>query len=664
MSSIPLLFQILLSALLFYSSFVSIYINFIKKQFDFLSWFFSFSLCAFCLLLCYHIYCRIKTKLLKKDSFQKLLNKKTFSILFICLISLWIGFFNVQSQYPRGLQVSEIGQFSDSNNVMEYSRKQQQPPLDYYFSSFSRQLSESKFSIRFHTMLFYLLLCLALPLGLYYYSSFLISILGSLLFLINHVIRLHSVDARPLNLALLTGFLFLFFYISFYQSKGKPSLIPIFCSQYLFILSTGLQPVIFSITLFLSSFWLFFYSQKETFKKLFLSHIITAVLSFPFYFKMLTFAQSAKKFKEMSLPSITHYLSDWNLSQLIQKYFFSFYDKMFLSFWYPLVGGLLLIIIKQKTDKKTLLLLSSTVIFPLIFDVLFSVGIRYPSHSWYFIVFSLFLIFSFACIGHFLNNYLKQKQYYFYLLIPFLILFFGNAYLQILEIKNKSRFNYPYRDNSIERVYDYLKEKGNPQDFILELKLIPILSADFIDEIRLQQSLFHDPKTHPAFIQKIIQYTKEPPFFYENDSLQAYYNNKNNYKKNKNQKIFFISHRVIINREDFSYQVLSQLLPEQRIGRFVVFELSLSSKNKDQEYTRFLYKIKDKTPKKYQSPLLETLLYYSHKRNKRTKFNSLLNEYKEIKNHLPEYSKNSDLKYPVHFDHQRRIKYFETLNWN
>ncbi|MCZ0931622.1 MAG: hypothetical protein OXJ52_00495 [Oligoflexia bacterium] len=373
---------------------------------------------------------------IKKDSLQKLLNKKTFFISVICLISLLIGFFNVYSQYPRGLQVSEIGQFSNSENVMEDSYKQQQPPLDYYFSDFSRQLlSESKFAVRFHAMLFYLLLCLALPLGLYYHSSLLISVLGSLLFSINHITRLRSVDARPLNLALLTGFLFLFFYINFYQSKGKQSLIPVLCSQYLFILSIGLQPVIFVIALFLSSFWLFLYSQRETFKKLFLSHIITAVLSFPFYFKMLMFAKSAEKFREMSFPSIIHYLNEWSLSQFIGKYFFTFYDKMFLSFFYPFLGGFLLIIIKQKTDKKTLLLLSSTVIFPLIFDVLFSVGIHYHNRHWYFIVLSLFLIFSFACIGHFLNNYLKQKKYYFYLLIPFLILFSGNVYLQILEIK-------------------------------------------------------------------------------------------------------------------------------------------------------------------------------------------------------------------------------------
>ena len=665
MTVIYSLFQIFLSVLLFYASFVSIYINFSKKQFDFLSLFFSLSLCALCFLLFYHIYKSIKRSAFKKELTKKL-NKKSLWLLSLCFLSLLIGFFNVQSQYPRGLHIAESGQFGMAyhNITIEGASTQQQPPLDYYFSAFSSQLFHtSKFSARFHTMLFYLLICLILPLGLYYYSSFLISALGSLLFLINHVIRLHAVDGRPLNLALLTGFLFLFFYINFFNSKQKQPLIPILCSQYLFTLSIGLQPIVFSMTLFLSSFWLFLYSQKEIFKKLFLSHTITALLSFPFYLKMLLYAKSAEKFKDFSSSSIIHHLSEWKWPVFIQKYFFTFYDQMFLSFLFPILGWLFLTVTKQKADKKILILFSSAVIFPLLFDALWLISIRYHSNSWYFIVFSLFLIFLFVFTCQFLNSYLKQNKSYYFILIPFLVLFAGSAYSQAIKIKNKTRFYFPYLDNSVEEVYDYLKEKESSGDFILELKLIPILKNGFLNEIYQEKLFFYEPRFHPIFIKKRIIYTNKPPFFYERNHFNTYYIDKTHYKKNKNQKIFFTITRPGIH-DDISEQALSQLLPKKTIGRFAVFEFTLSSKNKEQEYIRFLQKIKDKTPKRYQASLLETLLYYSYKQQKKIEFNKLLEEYKKIRSHLPKYTKNPDLKYPIHFDHKRRVTYFEGLNWN
>ena len=666
MSFIPLLFQVFLSALLFYSSFVSVYINLTKKQFDFLSLFFSFSLCSLCLLLFYHVYQNIKQELSKKDTTK--INKNITPLpsyfLAVCFISLLIGFFNVHSQYPRDLTQPESYQFRDSNqfNTINTSYIQQQPPLDYYFSALSGQLFHaSKFSVRFHTMLFYLLLCLILPLGLYYYSSLLVSSLGSLLFLINHITKLHAVDARPLNLALLTGFFFLFFYINFFHSKQKQSLTPIICSQYLFILSIGLQPVIFVITLFLSSFLPLFYSKKEIFKKLFLSHIITAILSSPFYFKILAFGNEASKFKEISLSSIGHYFSKWNIFHFVQKYFFTFYDKISLSFFLPLLGWILLVMLKkQKPDKKTLLLLSSVILFPLLFDALFSIGIWYHNNNWYFITFSLFLIFFFIFICQSLDSYLKHKKYYLYILIPFLILFSGNIYLQTLKIKKETK-SLVHDVNSIEKVYDYLKENGSSEDFCLEISLRPPLNGYSLN-ISTQQIFFYDSKSTPTIVLKWIQYTKEPPFFSESVSLQIYYINWNTEKSyKKSQKVFFISHRKA-KMEDISEQILSQLLPKKLIGQFAVFELTLSNTNKEQEYIHFLHKIKDKTPKKYQISLLETLIYYSYKKKDKTEFNKLLQEYKELKSYLPKYS--SSFKYPIHFDHQRRIKFFESLNWN
>ena len=321
---IYILFKIFLSLLLYYASFVSIYMSFIKnKQYDLLTVFFVLTLCLFSAFSFYRVYGFIKSNLsksfmsIKSIQTMKLFIKKNFQnnqialvILTLSLISFFIGFFNIYTQYSRGLENPELAQYfsSLSNNIVDGSKKQQQPPLDYYFTAFSQSVfGDSKFAVRFHAMSFYLILSFILPLGLYFFcSSIWITIIGSLLFLFNHVIRLHSVDARPLNLALLTGFLFLFFYLSYCKSNSnceikKDSIFPILASQYLFVVSIGLQPVIFIVSLFLSSFSLLLVNKKTIFKRLFITNIITAILTAPFYFNMFLFGKSAYKFKKVSL---------------------------------------------------------------------------------------------------------------------------------------------------------------------------------------------------------------------------------------------------------------------------------------------------------------------------------------------------------------------------
>ena len=594
------------------------------------------------------------------------------------MASFLIGFFNVSSQYSRDITQTEAYQFKHANqyNTIIESYKQQQTPLDYYFSNFSGKLFKyNKFAVRFHTVYFYLLLCLLLPLGLYYYSSILPASLASLLFLTNPIISFRSIDARPLNLSLLTGFLFLFFYIQFFQSKQSRQrlgdnlekkqnpFIPVLASQYLFILSVGLQPIIFVTTLFISSFSLLLYSEKETFKRLFLSHIITAGLSFPFYLKMISYGHSASKFQADFVSSIYNYLSQWNLIHLIQKYFFTFYDKMSLSFLFLFLIWLLFVIFKKiKLDKKTTLLLSSIILFPLIFDCFFKTIIWHKTNNRYFITFSLLIIFSFCLICQSTFNYLKYKKYYFYILIPFLILFSSNIYLQNLQINQKITKHYPYGTNSIEKVYYYLQKNANPIDFAVEIFIRPPLYS-YSTNIIQRKEFYHKASVHPSIVIKWLQYTKSPPFFYENPHLQLFYINWSVNTYNKNQKIFFITHkRYTIYNDDISEEILSKFLPKKTIGEFNVFKLTLSSNNKQEEYIHFLNKLKNKTPKKYQSALLETLIYYSYRRKDKLEFNKLLKEYKNLKKYFPKYSKRFN--YPIHFDYQRRINFFESLEWD
>ena len=709
------IFRCILAILLCYSSFVSIYISFFKnKQFDFLTLFFTLTLFAFAVFSLQELYNRTlnainlilnvtQNSLLNiKNILQKIscifwnwpyiyskkqkdkdrsyipgLNKtdhdfrkqpfgiknpatnkkKWIGLLVLCLISLLIGFVNVASQYHRGVFFDEITQFSKgANNVIVGSYSQQQPPLDYYFSSFSHSLfGNNKFAIRFHAMLFYLVLSLTISLGLWFFcSSLWISALGTGLFLINHVIRLHAVNARPLALALFTGFLFLFFYLSYCSKRqtDKKSLFPVLASQYLFVMSIGLQPVIFIISLFISSFWLFPYNKKQIFTNLFLSNTVTAGLTLPFYLKMWEFGKSIRNFKIISWESINSYIANLDIFYFIEKYFFSFYEQMSLFFLMTLIGFFALALVKKSAEKLTVIILLSALLFPLIYDSVFNIFIFYPwFNDWYIITSSFFLILFVILFLTEINEYLKNKKLAVWLLLSFSILFLINIYNQIYAIKNETRFNFPYKNNTVEKTYDYLKLEGNPKDMAVMFHLQTIASPKGSDFIH-SPILYHNPETHPAIIKKTVKYSPT-------DEDHIYYIDWKNRQQIKRQKIFFIT--FFDNDTDAAYTVLSHFITGVQIGEYAVFEYVFKAKDKEREYINFLSRLILKTPKKQQPILYETLLYYMYKNKVQIKFNNLLKQYKELEPALYELS--PFFNFSNHFILKKRVKYFENLNW-
>ncbi|MCZ0933479.1 MAG: hypothetical protein OXJ52_10075 [Oligoflexia bacterium] len=555
---------------------------------------------------------------------------------------------------------------SFSKDIIDASKRQQQPPLDYYFSAFSHNVfGENKFAVRFHAMFFYLILCFALPLGLYFFcSSLWITVIGFLLFSINHVIRLHSIDARPLCLALLTGFLFLFFYLSYIrdndkQDLDKKSLFPVFSSQYLFVVSIGLQPVIFIISLFLSSFWLFLFKQKIAFKKLFVTNIAAGLLTAPFYINMLLFGKSAYKFKEISTDTIKSYFRNLDVFYFIEKYFFSFYKEMSFFFLAVTTGLIALAFLKKKLETSLLLIiLSSLIFFPLIYDSIFQIGLIWNGlHNWYIIVFSLFLIL-FIVLSLKEIESLMPKSWKIYFALSLFLLFAGSLFSQAQAVKNKTQFWYPYRDNSIEKVYEYLRKEGSQTDIAVEITLKPIVLFRDSD-IKFRELLFHD-QNNPTINYFHLEYTKTAPFFYESKEDIIYYIEKwPDQPVDKNLSLFFIVRKE--NDQDEAYNVLSSFMKGVAVGKYIVFNLTLSQ-NKEEEYIHFLSKVNERTPKKYKGALLETLLYYAYQNKNESEFHRLLQEYRDIEMALDEFI--PDFKYPSRFELRRRVKYFENLKWD
>ena len=684
MKAIYFLLQILLSLLLYYSCFVSIYISFIKnKQTDFLTFFFVLTLCLFSSFSLYIVFQNLKKNLPDRSFFKKWdninikkifkQNKKFLIVLILSLTSVLIGFFNVYNQYPRGVTTAEIGQYIisiSSDSIIDDSKKQQQPPLDYYLSRFSQNLfGESKFSMRFHTMFFYLMLSFILPLGIFFFcSSIWMTAIGSLLFLFNHVIRLHCVDARPLNLALLTAFLFLFFYLSYFKNfnkreSDKNSLFFILASQYLFVVSIGLQPVICIISVFFSSFWLFLLGKKTAFKKLFVTHVTTGFLTAPFYFNMILFGKSAYKFKKISIDSIKSYFSELEIFYFIEKYFFSFYRELSLFFLTVIMSFIFFCLFKKRLKAPFILIASSILFFPLSFDLIFQTGVIWHAlNNWYIIVFSLLLILFVTLSLAEVDSALASYSWGIYLKLFLCFLFVLSLFAQIKSIKTKTQFYFPYRDNSIEKVYEYLKKEDDRANIIaFDFSLKPILISR-IGDVGMRKLLFYNQGNF-LINEFYLEYTQSPPYFYEIKSDLIYYIEEErwlDWATDRSLKVLFIVKRYA--SYDKASQILSHFINGLVIGEYIIFGLTLSGPDKENEYIEFLSKVNKKTPEKYKGAVLETLLYYAYKNNNKGKFLRLLQNYREIEPYLDEFI--PEFNYPSRFELRRRVKYFESLDWS
>ena len=95
-----------------------------------------------------------------------------------------------------------------------------------------------------------------------------------------------------------------------------------------------------------------------------------------------------------------------------------------------------------------------------------------------------------------------------------------NTYSQIQSIKNETQFYYPYANNSIEKVYKYLKRKSTQTDIAIEFSLKPIVIPRTLD-IKARE-IFYDQKN--SLIHSFyLEYTKTPPFFYERTGDIIYY---------------------------------------------------------------------------------------------------------------------------------------------
>ena len=375
-----------------------------------------------------------------------------------------------------------------------------------------------------------------------------------------------------------------------------------------------------------------------------------------------------KNLKVFHWKKLTDYILNHDIFDVFKTYFFPFYEPLIIVCFALLFIFLGVLFFKKiKISILTVAMGVSLILFFLLYDFIFHIFVNWPSlNNWYYIVLNLHLnFFVVFALKELLSFFLKIKKKRILYFLPITIFFFYACYLQILAIKNQTQFKYPYNDSSMEKVYNFLAVKGNPNDISMDFSLGTI-SARLI-HARLQtyrsKTFFHNLE-----LPKLIKYKKikidktlDHKSFKDNFFI-VYYIDKNLFLKKGTQKLFLVTHNNFPFRSDKSYGILSSVMEGLTFGKYAVFELSFKEENKEKEYINFLFDLIEKTPKNQRPVLHETLLYYACKNKNINQFNQLLKGYIGLKPFLNETSPYND--FPDYFFLERRVKYFKNINCN
>ncbi len=181
-------------------------------------------------------------------------------------MNIWIDEY---SQYRRSL----------SRDLYQSAFAESQPPLDYLFTFLSVQLFGAKaFALKVGPLLWgYLSLFALFFMGQTLKVSKKINLLMTTLYLGHPLIIGYHLEGRPYSLALFLGFLCFNAHLSFKKNKTSP--LHLLSANILFLLSIGLQPVVFIISTFLS-FVLILPHKKRTYT---LVNFFSLLLVIPLY---------------------------------------------------------------------------------------------------------------------------------------------------------------------------------------------------------------------------------------------------------------------------------------------------------------------------------------------------------------------------------------------
>ncbi len=345
-------------------------------------------------------------------------NKKLF-LLFL-VFSIFLGFI-LKSAYTenntRPIWLDEYTQFKKvtdesllKQNIINVAASEQQPPLDYFFSSAAFSfLGWTPIAARIHAVIFYLILFILI---FFYtwekYQSLVTQSLVLMIFASTPLFRYYAIEGRPTMLACLTIFLY-FIEVESFSQKQEQAFCPfLFLSTFISAMAIGIQT---QLIVSLYSIIIFLHLLKKDPKSsriFFLTHAGVFAISLPILILIYNHSQHAHQF--VSFGSVwSTALNKFNLNDLfnIISYRITTYDFEYL-FWFFLFMLSFRKIFSGNSDLRPMGFLY--ILFPFIIYFIFIFFINWSFTRRYYINFLIFILPLWMNVIHWLSQKLKARH--------------------------------------------------------------------------------------------------------------------------------------------------------------------------------------------------------------------------------------------------------------
>lgn len=371
----------------------------------------------------------------------------------------------------RGVWLDEFTQFNGAScigvdfcQIASFAAIEQQPPLDYYLSSFSHLVfGASPFAVRFHAMMYSILSIALTPIICFHFCrKKLLSLISGVLLLSSTFFRFYSVEARPLLGAIFFGLLFFFFYWDYlFKDRKRIFLIPVVTSQVLFSLSIGFQPIVMIISCFFGSLVLL-REKRQVVIDLFCTNLVSAVLFIPHLINIFKASYELNQFNDRPFGRLLDLLLSFE-PQIVLAYF---------DYSYMYAGLVLILIVlgvlaakKNNVFNVTLSLALTVFAFPILFTVLYLFFINWPLSGHYHIVYlPVVSIFPIIIFSSFFDIFNKKR-----VRIGGGILILAILLVTIFRVSNYSeeKRQFAHSQSKINEMYHYISENSSAKDVLV-----------------------------------------------------------------------------------------------------------------------------------------------------------------------------------------------------
>jgi hypothetical protein len=410
--------RIILCTISLYASLITSYkFIFTEKFHDFFSCIFFFSM-LFVGWFSYKFGFYVLEEIYEKSLGQFKINNKSFPL--ILLFSIFFTF-SSRSVYiensKRSIWLDEYTQFKKvtddllvKNNIVNVAASEQQPPLDYFFSSSAFSfLGWSPLAVRIHAVVFYFILFALIFLYTWEkYRSLVTQSIIMMIFVSTPLFRYYAIEGRPTMLASLSIF---FYYIeveTFFQEQKKTFCPFLFLATFIAAMAIGIQTqlivFIYSIIIYLT----IFKKNRESSTKFLITHLAVLFACLPVLILMYNHSNQSHQF--VSAQNI------WNvvLSKVNLLDFFNIVSYNITSSNFEYVFWILLLIASFKTIFSKYSPVKSLgyffLFFPIALYFIFISIINWPFTRKYYISFLIFLLPLWMYVLHSLSKNLKARH--------------------------------------------------------------------------------------------------------------------------------------------------------------------------------------------------------------------------------------------------------------